>query len=159
MAIHQGDRAIHRLASLVEAMVHLKSTTLESLENADRCMAAAWTYQLDTDQTAQLRGLTHIVDLACSLRHNKPRVIAQKCKEMQITMDEILKSHAWGPRDDLFSIPINSTMRDDISTVSYDTRMILGIGEDGRDALMMSFLSQRDTYAIWYVIRPRQRGG
>jgi len=140
---------MHRLSSLAEAMVHLKSTTSESLENADRCMAAAWTYQLDTDQTPQLRALTHIVDLACSLRRNNPKTMVPKCKGMQLTMDDILRSNSWGSRDDNFSVPINSTMRDDVSTVSYDTRMILGIGADGRDALMMSFLSQKDAYAIW----------
>jgi hypothetical protein len=73
-----------------------------------------------------------------------------KLKDMQVMMDEALKDHSWSTSSDVVAIPINRTPKSS-HTVSQDTRMILGIGNDGGDQLMMTFLSKKDAYSITLV--------
>lgn len=152
LANEQGDRAIFLTASLMEAMAHLRSAGPESVELVQRAIAAAWTYQLDADsRIPQLLGLTHILDVACSIRQGNPTQMLNKLHAMQIMMDETLKCGSWSTTNDIIGIPINRTQVNS-HTVSHDTRMALGIGVDGRDNLMMAFLNQKDAYSITLVV-------
>lgn len=148
LASERSDRAIYMTSSLLEAMAHLKATGLESMEHAQRAIAAVWTYQLDTgSRIPQLLGLAHILEVACSLRQGNPTVMINKLKLMQSMMDEALEDPTWSTTSDVIAIPINRTQNSS-QVVSPDTRMILGIGNDGRDNLMLSFLNKKDTYSI-----------
>ncbi|TVY50069.1 MAU2 chromatid cohesion factor-like protein [Lachnellula cervina] len=152
LATRQGDRAIHLTTSVMEAMVHLKSTGPESIEQVQRALAAARTHQFDAGKSIpQLIGLTYIIDVMCSIRQGNPQHILTKLKEMQATLDQIINDPIWNSHNDVIAIPINRTPRSS-HTVSHETRAVLGIGEDGRDNLMMTFLNKRDTYAITYLI-------
>ena len=132
----------------MEAMVYLKSTGPESIEQVQRAIAAARTHQLDVGKSIpQLNGLTHIIDVMCSIRQGNPHQMLNKLKEMQATMDQIINDPIWTYHSDVIAIPINRTPKSS-QTVSHETRAVLGIGEDGRDNLMMSFLNKRDAYAI-----------
>jgi len=73
-----------------------------------------------------------------------------KLKEMQMMMDKALGDNSWGTANDILAIPINRTPKSS-HTVSQDTRMILGIGNDGGDNLLMTFLSKKDAYSITLV--------
>ncbi|KAF4628076.1 hypothetical protein G7Y89_g10079 [Cudoniella acicularis] len=148
LATRQSDRAIHLTASLMEAMIHLRSASPDSTEHVQRAIAAARTYQLDVGRSIpQLNGLSHMIDVTCSIRQGNVHQMLDKLKDLQGMMDECLKDSKWV--DDIIAIPINRTPKSS-STVSHDTRSILGIGQDGRDNLMMSFLNQRDAFAIGY---------
>jgi hypothetical protein len=144
----QSDRAIYMTASLMEAVVHLRNTGVDALEAAQQAIAQVWTYQLDTTtRIPQLLGLAHILDVACSMRQGNPNVMDKKLNDMQQMMDAALTDGTWSATSDLIAIPIN--MRKNSSqVVSPDTRMVLGIGDDGGDNLMASFLNQNDAYAI-----------
>ncbi|TAQ85061.1 hypothetical protein B7494_g6616 [Chlorociboria aeruginascens] len=146
------DRAIHSIASLMEVMAHLRSSGPEASEQIQTALAAAWTYQLDTDsRMPQLLGLTHILDVVCSLRQGDPKRMIAKLRRMQKIMDDALKGSAWSRVDDILEIPVNSTPNN-ANLVTRDTRAVLGIGEDGRDTLMMSFVNKKDAYAITYLL-------
>ncbi|KAG0648326.1 hypothetical protein D0Z07_5190 [Hyphodiscus hymeniophilus] len=148
----QKDVAVYIAASLMEAMAHLKSNGPDSIEQAQRAIAAARTHQFEVDaQIPQLTGLTHILDVVCSIRQGSPKVMLDKIKEMQTTLDGSVKDSTWSSTDDVFAIPINRT-KNNSAFVSPDTRMVLGIGADGRDNLMMSFLSKKDTFTITYLL-------
>lgn len=115
---------------------------------AQTAIAAAWTYQMDAGtQIPQLTGLAHILDVACSIQQGISTVMVKKLREMQIMMDGAVKDPNWSSTCDTIAIPINRT-KFSSQVVSPDTRMIIGIGHDGRDNLMMSFLNKRDIYAI-----------
>ncbi|RDL35012.1 Uncharacterized protein BP5553_06943 [Venustampulla echinocandica] len=152
LAIKQSDRAIQLTASLVEAMVHLKSASPDSIEHVQRAIAAARAHQLNLGSSIpQLNGLTHIIDVMCSLREGKVTEMLTKLRDMQKVMDEFLNNDKWSASSDVMAIPINRTPKNS-QTVSHETRAVLGIGEDGRDNLMMSFLNKRDAYGITYLI-------
>lgn len=147
----QSDRAIYMTASLLEAMTHLRNTGADALESAQQAIAQVWTYQLDsTTRIPQLLGLAHILDVACSMRQGSPKVMMKKLGEMQQMMDAALTEGSWSTTSDLIIIPI-SRRENSSQVVSPDTRMILGIGDDGGDVLMVSFLNQNDAYAITLV--------
>jgi len=132
--------------------VHLKSTGPESIEQTQRAIAAARTHQLDVGKTIpQLNGLTHIIDVMCSIRQGIPHQMLSKLKDMQTIMDQIINDPTWSYPGDVIAIPINRTPKSS-QTVSHETRAVLGIGEDGRDNLMMSFLNKRDAYALTLVL-------
>ncbi len=148
LASRQGDHAIHLVASLMEAMAHLKTPGLDSLEHVQTAIAAARSHQtVPTCQIPQLIGLTHILDLVCAIRQGTHAVMVDKLKAVQVMMDESLKDPTWGVWDDVIAVPIvRSPKSSDV--VSRDTRTILGIGNDGGDNLMLSFLCKKDAYSI-----------
>jgi stage V sporulation protein SpoVS len=150
LSSQQSDRAIYLAVSLMETMVHLKSNGPDAIEQAQRALAAAWKYQLDSGaQIPQLTALAHILDVVCSIRQGNPTAMVNKLREMQMMMDGALKDPIWSSTDDTIAIPING--RNSSQVVSPDTRVIIGIGADGRDNLMMPFLSAKDAYSLTYV--------
>lgn len=72
-------------------------------------------------------------------------------KKMQVMMDDALKNPEWSTTSDVITIPIKRTPKSS-QIVSSETRMVLGIGEDGGDNLMMRFLNKKDTYSITLVL-------
>jgi hypothetical protein len=150
LASEQQDYAIHMTASLWEAMIYMRSTASDALQNVQAALGKAWTNQLNVGNTTQLLGIAHFIQVACSIRQGIPVDMHQKLKEMQIMMDSTLNDGSWSLTSDSIALPINRTSKSS-TTVSADTRSILGIGEDGRDNLMLSFMSAKDAYAIKFA--------
>jgi len=152
LAERQGDHAIHLTASLMKAIAHMKRTGPEAMQNIQASIAAAWTYQTEAScNIPQLVGLTHILAVACSIREGNSKAMVADLKNMQLMMDTALKDPTWSTISDVIVIPIKRTPKSS-QIVSSDTRMVLGIGEDGGDNLMMCFLNKKDTYSITYLL-------
>lgn len=148
LAKQQSDNAIHLTASLMEALAYLKTPGQDAVQHVQAALAAAWSFQMDVNcRIPQLVGLTHILDVSCAIRKGNSQEMLTKLKDMQVMMDEALKDPSWSTSSDVIAIPINRTPKSS-HTVSQDTRMILGIGNDGGDNLMMTFLSKKDAYSI-----------
>ncbi|KAH8600934.1 cohesin loading factor [Bisporella sp. PMI_857] len=153
VAQQQSDHGIWTAACLMEALAHLRSNNQDSIENAQGAIAAARSYQTEVgNQIPQLLSLAHIVDVACGLRQGNAVVMNSKLEAMQRMMDGILRDEeSWGMLTDNIAIPINRTPKSS-QVVSSDTRTVLGIGHDGRDNLMLSFLSKKDAYSLIYLL-------
>lgn len=151
VAMQQQDYTIHMAASLLEAMAYMRSTASDATQNIQSALARAWSNQTNVKNATQLIGLAHFIQVACSIREGDPVDMWQKLQRMQAMMDPTLKDGSWSTTSDSLAIPINR-MPNSSQTVSQDTRMVLGIGADGRDNLMLSFLSHRDAYSIKFVI-------
>ncbi len=146
LAEQQNDGPVHLIASLMEAMTHLKGSGPDVLEHAQRALAAAWAHQMDPDcKIPQLQALTHVIDVVCSIRQGNTALMKEKLKTMRNTFDEVRDT--WNKTSDVIVIPIKRTAKSS-HVVSWDTRMILGIGSHGGDDLMLSFLNGRDAVAI-----------
>ena len=151
LATRQRDHAIHLTASLMQAMAYLKTTGPDAIEHIQTAIAGAWSNQMESScRIPQLVGLTHILDVASAIRQGNSKVMLTKLMGMQAMMDEALKEPSWSTTSDFVAIPINRTPSSS-ETVSQDTRMVLGIGNDGGDTLMMSFLNKKDAYSITFV--------
>jgi hypothetical protein len=154
LASQESDHAIYMVASLMEGMAHLRSTGRDSMEQAQRAIAQAWTYQMDPDaRIPPLLAIAHILDVSCSLLQGNKDVMATKLNAMRKLMDDPLTKETWSRTSDTIAIPMKRR-ENSSQIVSHDTRMILGIGDDGRDNLMLSFLSQNDAYSITSVDLP-----
>ncbi|KAL5319804.1 hypothetical protein ACEPPN_012862 [Leptodophora sp. 'Broadleaf-Isolate-01'] len=152
LAERQGDHAIHLTASLMKAIAYMKRTGPEAMENIQASIAAAWRYQTESScRIPQLIGLTHILAVACSIRQGNSKAMIEDLKKMQVMMDDALKNPEWSTTSDVITIPIKRTPKSS-QIVSSETRMVLGIGEDGGDNLMMRFLNKKDTYSITYLL-------
>jgi hypothetical protein len=154
LAQQQGDHGIVIASCLLEAIAYLKSSGPEALEGAHRALGAIRQFQFENQpKLPQLIGLANIIDVVCSIREGIPNVMLAKLKAMQEVMDMCLQdSDTWSRTNDRIAIPINRTPNSS-QVVSADTRMVLGVGDDGRDNLMLSFLNMRDAYALTYVRR------
>jgi Cohesin loading factor len=131
----------------MEVLIHLSSPNPESSEQVQTALAAAWTYQLDVEsRIPQLLVLTHILDVACSLLYSLPAQSEHKQK----AMEEAYKTSQWSTSSDTsddIAIPIKTT-ENQTKLVSQDTREVLGMSDDGKHILMMSFLNNNDTFAL-----------
>ncbi|APA07940.1 hypothetical protein SS1G_00438 [Sclerotinia sclerotiorum 1980 UF-70] len=152
LANHQGDRSIYIVASLMEAIAHLKSSGVDGIEHVQRAIAAARTYQLDNKSNIpQLIGLTHILDVICSILRGDPAQMLSTLRAMQLVMDDLLKNPAWSIENDTLAIPIDSVHKVK-HLITPDTRNVLSMREDGRGQMAMSFLNKRDAYALTYLL-------
>ena len=152
LATRQHDRALHLVTSLMEAMVHMRSIGPESDEAVQRAIAAARTHQLTVGNSIpQVAGLTNLIDVMCAIRSGDARQMMSKLQNMQVVMDQMIKDPRWSSLNESVAIPINKTSKS-TSIVSDETRAVVGIGEDGQDVLMMSFLSKRDAHSARLVL-------
>jgi hypothetical protein len=152
VATQQDDKAIYMAACLMEALAYLKAPGTDAVEQVQRCIAASQAYQADPScAMPQLAVLTHIIDVASSIRQGNTKTMMSKLKDMQVVVDESLKDPSWSTESDTIAIPIKRTSKSS-SIISQDTRMVLGIGADGGDNLMMTFLTKKDAYSIKLVL-------
>jgi hypothetical protein len=152
LAIRQQDRAIHLTASVMEAMVHLRSIGPDSNEAVQRAIAAARTHQLTVgDSIPQLAGLINLIDVMCVIRSGNTHQMLDKLKGMQVVMDRLLKDTKWSSFIDTMAIPINKTPKSS-TIVSQETRAVVGVDSDGREVLIMSFLNKKDAFSIRLVL-------
>ncbi|CCU77457.1 hypothetical protein BGHDH14_bgh05022 [Blumeria hordei DH14] len=146
LAEKHGDRPIHLVASLMEVIAHLKIAGPEASQNLKSAMASVWSHQTDPScYIAPLTGLAHILDLACSIREGDPQVL-NKLQSARLAIDASIRDKGWNSSDTI-TIPIKRTPNSS-HVVSTDTRMILGVGKDGVDMLMLTFFDQKETYCI-----------
>lgn len=138
----------------MEALAHLKSSGVYGIEHVQRAIAAARTYQLDIKSSIpQLIGLTHILDVICSILRGDPAQMLSTLRAMQVVMDDLLKNQAWSMENDTLAIPIDSVHKVK-HLINQDTRNVLSMREDGRGQIVMSFLNKKDAYALTFVSRP-----
>jgi hypothetical protein len=148
LASQRNDRAIYLASSLMEIMTHMSSPTTESAEQAQRALAAAYTYQLDEgSRVPQLLCLTHLLDVACSFMYGLPAQTLPKLKTLQTMLDEHKSHESWNKSGDTIAIPIRGS-NSQTQTVSRDTRGVIGISETGQEQLMLSFLTIQDANAL-----------
>ncbi|KAL8781728.1 MAG: hypothetical protein Q9194_000232 [Teloschistes cf. exilis] len=143
-----GDKAIHALSSTLEALIHLReSSSLESLEHAQRALAIARSLQFDpkVGRISQVVVLTNIVDLCCSLQHFDPSQAVHKMQAMQTSLET--QKHAW-QADGSLLVPVHSQT----ASRSPNGSGIVRGDSSGAVLLNFSWTSQNDIYALGYLL-------
>lgn len=148
LANARNDRAIFMMASLMEATVHLNSSSAESRENLRRALAAAWTYQLDqTCMMPQIVCLIHFIDVTSTFLYEGLDQAIPKVQAMQTMMEQHKDDLGWTEGIDVAGIPITHDPNQG-KLVSRSTRGFLDSIDAGRDMLIMSVLSRNDALAF-----------
>ncbi|KAJ5847581.1 hypothetical protein N7455_011538 [Penicillium solitum] len=150
MASRNGDKAVSAMAAVIESLAHLQqATNSDSIEQAQRAVAAARSHQLNDElrHIPQLTILIQMVDICCSLLEYDVNQSGQKLKVMQALMDETLSDSNWRP-DGSFSVPLNGKSA---GPSSIDTGDILQV-HNGTLLLSFNWLPQHDLYALCYFL-------
>ncbi|KAI1117188.1 cohesin loading factor-domain-containing protein [Nemania sp. NC0429] len=153
LASQRGDRPIFAVASLLEALSHLRAMKDDAIVRIQACIAQASKYQLeDSMSIMQLDVLQLILDLACSLQQKSPQMILQKMKALQNKMDDSIKNTNWGFQDRQLLLPIHKQGTNQ-HIISTDTSNIIRPGADGDsyDYLAMSFWTKLEAFTTTYT--------
>ncbi len=149
LAHKRGDHAVFAFATVTEALTHLQSSSSDSVDLAQRALAATRQVQLsqDVNSIPQIQVLIQYVDLCSSLQQANPEQIEQKLSEMQQVMDRIVDDPNWLDDGSLFltlmpkSVHGGAPMGGDIVQE-----------RNGRPVLALTWLPKRDLYSIGYLL-------
>lgn len=151
LANRNSDKVVLVVSSILEALAHLQmSSSPDAIEQAQRAVALARSRQLDTElqNIPQINSMIQIVDIACSLLEYDMVQSIQKLQVLQKLMDQNINNSHWND-DGSFQVPMSTNT---ISPSLVDQTNILRIDENGRGALVMSWLPQHDLYALCYFL-------
>lgn len=148
IAIHaekRGDRAIFVTASALEAMIHLRSSGLDHLEQAQRSIASARSYQLEvsTTELGQIAAFIDSIDIACSLQQGSPD--KQKMAMLHQRADD-----ESAPENGVFSVLIEKSSGG--QNLTQFTGGVFAKSADGRDELVFSWLPKNDFKKLAYYL-------
>ncbi|CAG8175824.1 unnamed protein product [Penicillium olsonii] len=150
MASRNGDKAVSAMAAVIESLAHLQQgTSSDSIEQAQRAVAAARSHQLNDElrHIPQVTTMIQMVDICCSVLEYDVNQSGQKLKVMQALMDETLSDSNWRP-DGSFAVPLNGKSA---GPSSIDTGDILQV-QNGTLLLSFSWLPQHDLYTLCYFL-------
>lgn len=143
-----GDHAVLTLASLVEALAHLRNPEPDSDEALNHALAVAQTYQLQPDcDIAPLQVFFHILRLTSSLSCDSTEKIFDKLKTFQLKINDAASDAAWRMRSDATTVPVKNNKGYPVVSSHY-TRGLVDVDDDGNESLVISFISKQDAYLI-----------
>lgn len=145
-----GDLAIYVASTTMLAMIYLRLMNSDSIEQAQRAIASARSFQLQltVDELGQMVALLDLIDLACNLQSYKPDQAVNKMRDLQAIMDSAVNTD--NTRDDgTFSILIQ---RSPSAQLTGMTGGIFQKNVDGRDRLSISWMRRRDLWMLGYYL-------
>jgi len=149
----RGDKAICVMASLLEALAHLRTmkNVNDTVLRVQTCIAQAAKYQLeDAVHLPQLDILLLLLDLACSLhQRQRPDPTFNKFVALQNRMEQLKTTHEWDPLTTEVLLPIRKqagTSKN--AAISTETRGIIREGEGKEDYIVIQALSRQQALAL-----------
>jgi hypothetical protein len=144
-----GDSAVYVASYAFQAMIHLRIPGPDSIEQAQRAIAAARSLQLEVSasELGHVAVLINILDLACSLQQNSTSEAFEKRRIVQADVDS-----QGGEGEDstsTFSVLIERSFDEKLTGM---TGGIFQKDGQGRDQITFSWLSKRDLYALGYYL-------
>lgn len=148
-AHRHGDSAIYVASYALQALVHLRIPGPDSIEQAQRAIAAARSLQLETSasEIGQIGTLINILDLACSLQQNSASEMGEKRKLVQADVDNQTGEGEDSPG--VFSVLIERSSGGKLTEL---TGGIFKKDAEGRDEITFNWLSKRDLYTLGYYL-------
>ncbi|KAI4150214.1 MAG: hypothetical protein LQ341_001147, partial [Variospora aurantia] len=143
-----SDKAVLAVASVLEALVHLRqSSSAETIEQAQRAIALARSLQHGsvTGQLAQLAVLTNILDLSCSLQQFDPVQSVIKMQAMQASLES---PHDGWSADGSFLVAVSSQNASQTSNGNGVVRK----DSKGLPSILFSWAPWTDVYALGYLL-------
>lgn len=144
----RGDRAVYVACSALEAMVHLRSSAADRLEQAQRAIAAARSQQLEVSakQLGFFGTLIDILDVTCGLQQGIP----DRTKSSALGKD--MEEHAAQKTNldtGIFTVLIE---RSPGGNLTSDSGGVFRKSSDGRDELVFAWLPKEDIKTLCFHI-------
>lgn len=151
-AYGQYNVSVQIVASTLSAIIHLRSRSPDSVDSAQRDLAAARTHQLspEMDSLPQVRALLDCLNLACSLVQVQPEQANAKMQVMQGNLDTASREASW-KNEHNWCLVLGQTVATspDIEADSYGIFRALPSGET---ALNFTWLNQTQIYATGFLL-------
>ncbi|KAF2016752.1 hypothetical protein BU24DRAFT_423111 [Aaosphaeria arxii CBS 175.79] len=143
-AEREGDRAVYVTSNVLQALIHVKTSSPDRLEHAQRAIASARSLQLQTsvEQLGSIAALVDCVEIACSLQQGTPD--KNKVAALQANLNTSLEA-----KSPYFPILIE---RSSGGSSTMTTGGIFRKTNDGRDELVFSWLSKDDLTKLAYYL-------
>ncbi|KAK7185348.1 hypothetical protein DPSP01_011113 [Paraphaeosphaeria sporulosa] len=140
----KGDKAIYVTCCALEAMIHLRSSASDRLEQAQRAIASARSLQLELSvkQLGSITILIDYIDVACSIQQGQPS--QEKLTALQSKVDQNVK-----PDNGAFSVLIE---RSSAPNLTFSTGGVFRKADDGRDELVFAWLPRSDFGMLAYYL-------
>jgi Cohesin loading factor len=153
LAGSHGDSAISAVASAIEALVHAnRSNTSDSIEQAQRALAAARGSQLDA-QAQSIHPLTvmaYFVDLCCSIHQNDPMQATSKLAAMNTFLDQRANDSGWSA-DGQFFVPLSHNTSQSLQ-VTEGSQGAVRSDHQGRLSIRIQWLPKAEIYSLGYIL-------
>jgi hypothetical protein len=149
LAEQQNDVAIVITCATLEAMIHLRSGSSDSVEQVQRAIASARTHQLKPSvvDLTHVWALVDFIDLSCSLLQSDPDQAWTKTAKVQQFMDGLMESSSWSD-DGSFAIPLARPG----GTLLETTNGIFQKSKNGTDCVVFAWLNKRDLYTLSFLL-------
>ncbi|PNS21491.1 hypothetical protein CAC42_1270 [Sphaceloma murrayae] len=138
------------VAHVLEATVYIRSGHADSIEQAQRAIAAARTHQLDQSlsRIPQLKALILFTDLCCDLSIDKLDQLQAKVDTLQDFVDQLgANEKAW--LSSSFNLPTSIPAND---TVLEDTSGILRRTSDGKTSISFRWLNKIELFMLGFLL-------
>jgi hypothetical protein len=145
----RGHRVIFVLCAILEALIHLQSSSAECIEQAQRALASARSFQLNQQvlEIPQISALIQLIDLSCSLQLLDISQATKKAEDMRPMLEQILKDSRW--RDDgSFTVPVGNQAK---SSSSESTNHFTD-NQESHNRLVFNWLPRQQVYALGYLL-------
>jgi hypothetical protein len=147
-AERHGDRAIYVACSALEAMVHLRSSAPDRLEQAQRAIAAARSLQLQVSakQLGSFGTLIDVIDIACGIQRGTP-----DSKKSTALIEAVLNEggDTLKSENGVFTVLVERSFG---GSLTYDTGGIFRRNSDERDELAFAWLPKEDLKTLCFHI-------
>ncbi|KAJ2894112.1 hypothetical protein MKZ38_007925 [Zalerion maritima] len=152
LADSRGDNVVCILASILDALVHLRAKKDDYLLRVKTSVAEAAKFQCDESaRIPQLDILLLLLNLSCALHEKNPVELSQQLNLLSSKMDKLLQSGDWNGSKAELLIPIQKQAN---QPISGETSAILkpGAGADQHDYVVLSFLSKLEAFVVAYIL-------
>ncbi|MCJ1400658.1 hypothetical protein MMC11_003866 [Xylographa trunciseda] len=148
-----GDNTISATASILEAMTCLRrSNNAESIEQAQRALAAARSFQLDPafQKVPQLVSMMHFVDISCSLQQIDPAQAKLKLESMHSMLDAMTHSNNWNS-EGILRVSLGDRTARSLLESSQTPSGILQVDATGTVCVSLTWLLKDEIYALGFL--------
>lgn len=142
----RGDRAIYVACSALEAMVHLRSSAADRLEQAQRAVAAARSHQLQLSakQIGSFGTLIDVIDVACNIQQGQPDSTKSNALIEGMMNDQV---DSFRSDSGVFTVLIERSFG---GSLTFDTGGIFRKNSDGKDELVFAWLPKEDLKTLCF---------
>ena len=137
----------------MEALAHVRtSDSAESIEQAQRALAAARSSQLDptAKSVPQFSAMSNFVDFCCSLQHSNIAHASFKMQTMQKMLDQAANDPGW-TQDGMCAIPLKTNYSEYLQG-GGSAKGIVRVSSGDAPCLIINWLPKEDIYALGFLL-------
>ncbi|SMY21478.1 unnamed protein product [Zymoseptoria tritici ST99CH_1A5] len=153
IASQEYNISVQIVASAFTALVHLRSTSPDSLDMAQRALATARAHQLGPEMASmpQVKAMLDFLDLACSLVNLQADQAITKMRSMQSDLDAAARNPLWPQIGNEWFLPL-AQLKGTSADLELDTQGIFKTTPSGDPGLSFKWLTKTQVYTLGFLL-------